>query len=276
MKDFNREFKSAVESGTKNTTEEKERIWRNIDASIRMRENKKRQNKTLWMAASMVIAVLIAFTAFTPVGRAAVKKIIKILSAEKTVTTTIEGEAEESPQALYIDAEKEDEPVEVVEEADALSETSAYQVVSYAMYVDEARYVVEKGAEVDRIYPKDYPEDYPPVEMQIWQVEDVSVEEMTSTIFEQLKSTFDNIEDAEEVTFAHASGEKLVAFNGDLNGDKDTMPQWDDEVIVVYVLDNTNGGVFVVRTLYFVEASEGHGARFEQMLDQFEIIVTES
>ena len=276
MKDFKRDFISAVESGSKNTKDEKERIWRNIDAGIKLRETKKRQNKTLWMAASMIFAVLIVFTAFTPVGRAAVKKIIKILSAEKTVTTTVEGEAEESPQALYVDAEKEEEPVEVVEEADALSDAAEHQVVGYAMYVDEARYVVEKGEEGDRIYPRDYPEDYPPVEMQILQVEDVSVKEMTETIFEQLKGTYDNAYKPEAVSFTYVSGEKLVAFNGDLNGDKDTMPQWDDEIMAVYVLDNTKGGVFVVWAQYFVEAEEGHGARFEQMLDQFEIIVTES
>ena len=50
------------------------------------------------------------------------------------------------------------------------------------------------------------------------------------------------------------------------------MPQWDDAVMKVYVLDNTAGGVFVVKMRYFTEAEEGHGARLEAMLNGFEII----
>ncbi|MEX1307535.1 MAG: hypothetical protein AB1Z19_03325 [Eubacteriales bacterium] len=271
MSDFREDFKKAVNSATKSTDEEKERIWRRIDAEIKVNEMRKRRNAAGWMAASIVFAVLVVFTAFTPTGRAAVSRIIALFAAEKTVVTTVEGEEEEAEQGLYVDAEKKDEQVAVSE---APEETGSEELkpVRYVLYIDEERYTMQKGENEDTISPKDYPEDYPPVEMRISQIQDRAVERMTDEVFTQLKGTYDNVYEAEPFSFSHVSGLKLVAFNGDLNGDKETMPQWDDEVMNVYIFDNTQGGVFVIRVRYFIEAEEGHGARLEQMLDQLELI----
>lgn len=46
---------------------------------------------------------------------------------------------------------------------------------------------------------------------------------------------------------------------------------WNDEVIRYYVFDNKHGGSFVVKQQYFLEAEEGHGDRFRQILKEFHI-----
>ena len=275
MNEFGNDIRKAVDNSIENTQEQKERIWRHIDAETRVYEMKKRKNTAALMAASIVLAVLVVFTAFTPTGRAAVNKIIAIFASEKAVVTNVEGEQEDSSQNLYVDGEKEEEQVMITQAPDLEPESSAQKSVSYVMYVDEERYSVQKGEDEDIIFPKDYPEDYPPVDMRISQVQDKTVELMSADLFSQLNETYDNVYNAEPVSFAHVSGQMLMAFNGDINGDKDTMPQWDDEVTKVYILDNTQGGVFVIWVRYFVEAEEGHGARLEQMLAQFEIIPAE-
>ncbi len=275
MSDFRDDFKKAVYSATKSTEAEKERMWRRIDAEIKVNEMRKKRSAAGWMAASIILAVLVVFTAFTPTGRAAVNRIIALFAAEKTVTTTVEGEQEEAAQDLYVDGEKEEAQVVVSEAPVEDKENDEQKPVRYVLYIDEERYTMVKGDNEDIIVPKDYPQDYPPVDMRISQKGNESVDSMTDEIFTQLNDAYDNVYDAEPVSFAHISGQKLAAFNGDINGDKEIMPQWDDEVTKVYVFDNTHGGVFVIRIRYFMEAEEGHGARMEQMLDQFEIISAE-
>ena len=275
MSDFRDDFKKAVYSATKSTEAEKERMWRRIDAEIKVNEMRKKRSAAGWMAASIILAVLVVFTAFTPTGRAAVNRIIALFAAEKTVTTTVEGEQEEAVQDLYVDGGKEEAQVVVSEAPEEDKENDEQKPVRYVLYIDEERYTMVKGDNEDIIVPKDYPQDYPPVDMRISQKGNQSVDSMTDEIFTQLNDAYDNVYDAEPVSFAHISGQKLAAFNGDINGDKETMPQWDDEVTKVYIFDNTLGGVFVIRIRYFMEAEEGHGARMEQMLDQFEIISAE-
>jgi RNA polymerase sigma factor (sigma-70 family) len=43
------------------------------------------------------------------------------------------------------------------------------------------------------------------------------------------------------------------------------------KVVKYYLIDNGQGGTFVIEQHYFVEASEGHGARFDNMLKQFQV-----
>lgn len=272
MSDFREDLKKAIEKNTNRSEEAKENVWRRIDAEIKELEMKKRRNGAVWMAASVLLAGLVAFTAFTPVGNAAVSRIIAMFAPEKEVVTTVEGEEETAEQDLYIDAEAASEQVIVTENPEETSEEVTEGQVSYAMYVDTERYEVNKEANADIISPKDYPADYPPVDMQISQVPDISVEDMAASIYSELTAEYDNVLDIESAEFAHAGGLRLYAINGDLNGDKDNMPQWDDAVMKVYVLDNTAGGVFVVKMRYFIEAEEGHGARLEAMLSEFEII----
>ncbi|MED4970575.1 RNA polymerase sigma factor [Parageobacillus toebii] len=59
--------------------------------------------------------------------------------------------------------------------------------------------------------------------------------------------------------------------NVDQHAHGESGRQWNDEVAKYYLVDNGQGGTFVIEQHYFVEASEGHGARFDNMLKQFQV-----
>ena len=48
--------------------------------------------------------------------------------------------------------------------------------------------------------------------------------------------------------------------------------QWDTPVHQYYVTQGENGYVFVIKQTYFLEAAEGHGSRFDQMLETFQVV----
>ena len=44
----------------------------------------------------------------------------------------------------------------------------------------------------------------------------------------------------------------------------------DSEVVTIYMME-VNDGTLLIKENYFLEAQEGHGARFEQMLETLEV-----
>lgn len=46
---------------------------------------------------------------------------------------------------------------------------------------------------------------------------------------------------------------------------------WNDVIEKYIIVDSEDGGSFVIRRQYFLEAAEGHGTRFEYMLREFRI-----
>jgi len=272
MSNFRNDFKQAIDKLARPDDTQKTEVWRQIDAGIKEYEMKKKKNRATLMVASMLLAALAVFTVATPVGHAAVSKILGMFAPEKQVEITMEGQEETSDQGLYIDGKEENDQVVIEADPEQTPKATQAQVVRYALYVDETRYVVEKQGEADVITPKDYPADYPPVAMRISQEPNMSVDDMVTRLHTELKANYDNVNEIEDAAFAHVSGKSVYAFNGNINGDKDTMPKWDDAVLKVYVLDNTVGGVFVIKMAYFIEAEEGHGARMAAMLDGFEVI----
>ena len=44
------------------------------------------------------------------------------------------------------------------------------------------------------------------------------------------------------------------------------VSEWDSEIVHSYVISNGHKGSFVITKNYFLEAAEGHGARFHHML----------
>jgi len=128
--------------------------------------------------------------------------------------------------------------------------------------VDEERYdfvALESG---DKIVPKDFPSDLPEVSMQISQDTDAAPEAVVARLKEDLGSKYKIVKDIETVEKPLAAI-RLKALTG---------YEGDDAVVEYYLVDNTQGGTFIITLKYFVEAEEGHGARFEQMLGEFSIV----
>ena len=103
--------------------------------------------------------------------------------------------------------------------------------------------------------------------MEISQDRDSTPEELAVRFEEELKADFSKVDAAREVT-EPVEGIYIHAIDGGT--------QWDDEVVNYYLVDNTQGGTFIIKQKYFLEAAEGHGARFYHMLEEFVIVPEES
>ncbi len=123
-------------------------------------------------------------------------------------------------------------------------------------------YDLVKSDEADRIVAKHQGEGLPEVFMEITQIVDKAPSAVAADIENQLKTEFPIVENRGQVSDP-IDGTLIRATTGN---------EWNDKVVVYYLVDNTQGGTFVIKEQYFFEASEGHGSRFYHMLKEFEIV----
>lgn len=141
---------------------------------------------------------------------------------------------------------------------------------SYIIYIDEERYKMVSGQEADppMIVPKEaLPEGYPEVSMAILHSPDTAPVERTAELAEQLKASFPDLKEAERVE------EPVQGIL--LHGIADGGLEWDDPVIHVYIVSDGQQGSFTLMEKYFLEAAEGHGARFYAMAKEFMALAPE-
>ncbi|WP_186321384.1 hypothetical protein [Bacillus sp. FJAT-22090] len=223
----------------------KEDIWNKIDQELfqeksRKGKKMKKKSKFIPIMIAAAAAILLLFTTQTDTGLAFIKQLKDIFVPEKQITQSIEGTDEKTDVSLQ-------------EGKDA----------KYIIYIDEERYKLIKGESSDIITTKEPLDDkYPEVSMEIKQFKDTSPKEMVASLETKLATEYTKVTETETVT-EPIEGFKLHGISGS---------EWDSPVTNVYVVDNRNGGSFVITEKYFLEAAEGHGARFYAMLLQFEIV----
>lgn len=184
---------------------------------------------------------MIAFLVRTEPGQAAITKIQDLLVPEKQVKENIEGIEEKTDVSLN------------------------KSEMGYVIYIDENRYTMDKSENKDKIIPRDKAENLPEVFMEIEQVENEAVEEVAIEIEKKLRYNFKMTESNGRVK-EPIEGIYLYANTGN---------QRNDTVVKYYIIDNTKGGSFIIKQQFFLEASEGHGVRFDNMLKEFKIIPLE-
>ena len=248
MDQMDKRIKKEVLKHTEDTHDKlKEDIWNHLDQELFSQPNRKKRKrmkkKSKLLPVTLVAAaatVVLLFSTQTDTGMAFIKQIKDMFVPEKQITQSIEGQ-------------EEDANVSLQEGKDA----------KYVIYIDEERYKIIKEENSDVITTKEPLEErYPEVSMEIEQFADISPEEMVTKMEAQLTSEYTKVTETETVT-EPVEGFKLHGISGST---------WDSPVTNVYVIDNKNGGSFVITEKYFLEAAEGHGARFYAMLQQFEIV----
>lgn len=101
----------------------------------------------------------------------------------------------------------------------------------------------------------------PECSLKIFSAIDLSTTAVAESIIEELNKSFLNITNISESTLIN--GLYLHADNG---------TEWNAEQLDIYIVDNLLGGSYVLAAKYFTEATEGHGARFSDMIGTFEVI----
>lgn len=249
MENFEREIKETLHNHTNYVLSEKKEIWNRIESQLNLKEKdnikksrtaKKRKIKNKLIGICVIAAVTIfAYSILgTNTGQAIVNQVLKYFEPEKKIVNEIEGKPEEQEVILQNRSD-------------------------YIIYIDEERYKLVNEEGFDIIVPKiPLEERYPEVSMSILQVVDKTPEQLAAQYSEKLKNTFQTINEIETVTDP-VNGFLVSAIDGN---------EWDSPINKVYIISNGKNGSFVFDLKYFLEAAEGHGARFYYMLEEFEIV----
>ena len=140
--------------------------------------------------------------------------------------------------------------------------------MTYIIYIDKERYKMIKGENMDVITTAEpLPEHYPEVSMTIRQFANIPYEKL----YEQWKDKI--MKEYPELIFEEDISEP---YNGKILQVKKEGWSGDTEETKLYFFDNTKGGSFLIQQKFFLEASEGHGARFDHMVKEFRIVTDES
>jgi len=249
MSNFDERAKEALDKRTEQETIGlKEKIWNDLEKELFSEENVnkgavkilKKKNRVIPIIITTAAALIIAFSLQTDTGMAFIKGIKDMFVPEKVITQSIEGQDEKTD-------------VNLNEGADA----------EYIIYVDETRYKMISGDKADVITTiEPFPEKYPEVTMEIKQVADQKPEALVKKFEAELKKDFPELRAVETVT-EPVEGFLLHGLNGS---------DWDAKVVHAYVISNGKDGSYIITENYFLEAAEGHGARFHHMLESFEIV----
>jgi len=246
---FDIDMKRSLEQHTDSMLKHKEDIWKNIEEELFMTgpsrkithaKRKSSAGKRIgWIISVVAAASIIGVFTTTNTGQALVNQIKQYFEPKKQVEENIEGMPEDK---------------EIV-----LQDTKS----GYIIYIDEERYKMVEEQDRDIIVPNPPLDDmYPEVSMSIEQVEDETPEEAIVRLQKELAEQYATVKEPEAVT-KPLNATLLSAIDGN---------EWNSPVSKVYVLSNEKGGSFIITEKYFLEASEGHGARFYYALEQFQIV----
>jgi hypothetical protein len=220
---------------TKEISAAKDELWGRIESKLEPRRSK----KITWLTSTAAAAVVIASISFTTPGHAAIESIKDWILPEKKIVQSIEGENEE---------------------IDAVAKTD--KEMTYAIYVDKEKYVVTNENDITRIVPNLDMSAYPEVSMEIRHMIDQTPQQLLGKEQSRLKAAYEKITLVGEVT----EPLKATLIKG-ITGAK-----WDSPLERVYLVADHNGGTFVIIEKFFLEAEEGHGARFSAMLKEFKVL----
>jgi len=234
------------------TPEDKQEIWSNIEKELfgkdiqleqtTTRKVKKMKRKKRWipLVVTVAAAAVIWVGLQTDTGYAVIDKIKTMFAPEKDIIQQLEGNDEETKVNLEEGTKS-----------------------NYVIYIDESRYKMEKGEEMDMIVPKEPLEErYPEVSMSIQEVLDQKPEELIKAYAEQLIEAGLDVSEAEKVDYPVDSW-MVRGLSGS---------EWNSTITRYYVSDNGKEGSFVFTQKFFLEAEEGHGARMNAMLQEFHIV----
>ncbi|RKQ33463.1 hypothetical protein [Oceanobacillus halophilus] len=256
---FEKNVKKQLLDQTDEMTHLKEDVWNNISSELFSSSTNRPNNRTrkgfvIGLTAAVVAAILF----------------IGLLSEDQIE----KGQAMfQSLRELFIEEKKEEIELEGQKE-DSNVRLEANEELRYVIYIDEDRYQMKEGEESDRIETiEPLPEELPDVYMEITRIENTTTEEVISQIKEAIAKD-EEMELHREESVTTPIKAKVVQSIGleytDENGV--TGLHWDTPTHRYYITEADNGQVFVIKQAYFLEAEEGHGARFHYMLESFEVV----
>lgn len=214
---------------------------------------KKKNVQFRWIAAVAVIGLLFHFLQ-TPTGAAALEIVkeqitsfIETLFPPKDIVVTVEGETEARPH-------------EAGGQEPTVQEDGTVTVPGFAIYYDTESYYMTEENGVTYIRFK-VENDLPPCEIEIRHIPGVLPKTAAETARQEMLENWENVAEISDLEKPEGVYFWITAGSN-----------WDAPCEDVYFLSDGRDGTFQITARYFLEAAEGHGVRFAQMVRTFEII----
>lgn len=216
-------------------------------------KKKKKAPRFRWIAAAVVLVMILAFFHTAP-GVAALE-IVK-----EAVTNFIETLFPPKDIPVYVEGETEVVHQEAGGQEPEIQQDGTVTAPGFVIYYDTERYTMteENGTTYIRFVTDG---DLPPCEMTIKHIPGVAPEDAAEAARNEMEQCWDsvsevrNLEAREGFAFAFSAGTSWNSACGD-----------------VFFLSDGRNGCFQLTARYFIEATEGHGSRFGQMVQTFEVI----
>ena len=216
----------------------------------------KKKNRTphfRWIAAAIALVLILTFFQTAPgvaaleIVKEAVTSFIETLFPPKDIPVEVEGETEAKHQ-------------EAGGQEPEMQEDGTVTAPGFAIYYDTESYTMseENGVTYIRFITDS---ELPPCEMEIKHIPGVAPEDAANEARKEMEQGWDsvsevrNLETREGYVFAFYAG-----------------TSWDSACGDVFFLSDGRNGCFQLTSRYFIEATEGHGSRFGQMVQTFEVI----
>lgn len=256
---IDKKIKEKILNHTNEVSHLKEEVWKNIsDELFPYPINKKRKRFFRGFAFTITLVVvstllLISFLTIQDInkGQAMFQSIKEIFIQEKKDEIELEGHKEDTNVHLETNEE-----------------------LRYIIYIDEDRYKIVEGKASDRIVTIDpLPANFPQVYMEIFRIDNTTTNKVITNIKEEISTDPEMVLQREEVVSEPINAKVIQSIGLEYTDDNGvTGHHWDTPIHRYYITEEDNDQVFVIKQVYFLEAAEGHGARFHYMLESFKVI----
>lgn len=131
----------------------------------------------------------------------------------------------------------------------------------FVIFVNQSVYAITQEEESWVIRPKEGPgPDFPAIDMTITHLPGAAPGAALQERQEALREVYAEVGEVQET-------EKGLSFQAS-DGDA-----WDSPQAEVHGMDDGEGGTFLITARYFLEAAEGHGVRFRDMVETFRVVL---
>lgn len=265
----------------------------NEDYIIESAPGKKKISKTKirWIAAAVTVVTILAFLQTAP-GAAAVEIVketitnfIEIMFPPKDIMVKIEGDTEVLPHeaggqgplirddgtvttpgfAIYYDADRyamtEENGVTYIRQIIVLPTREELRANNEALFEGLTDEDVESKIDEILAQQKEFYASLPVCEIEIIHLPDMQPTDAAQSTRNEAVGEWESV--TEVMDSELPSGYYFTASTGE---------NWDSPREQVYFISDRQNGTFKISVRYFLEATEGHGTRFLQILHTFEVI----
>ena len=222
-----------------------------LESAPGRKQNKKPRHR--WIAAAAVLAAIFLFFQTAP-GAAALEIVkegvagfIETLFPPKDIPVNVEGETEVKHQ------EAGGQEPEMQEDGNVIAP-------GFAIYYDTERYTMQEENGVTYIrFAMDH--ELPPCEVEIKHLGDLAPADAAEAARKKMAESWEHVS---EIGSLETPAGLIFNFAAGMN--------WDSPCGAVHFVSDGRDGCFQITARYFIEATEGHGTRFSQMIQTFEVI----